>query len=243
MQKSSEQQHLPTNMEHSAKTCRVLWRIIAVLTCALPILQLPSAHAQPVPFRNLDFEMAQIVPIDSYHPQAIDPVFALPYWSLFSCISNSCYPFADVIHNEMGPDGVGVLLRSDVTLQGNYSVGLNSTEFIKEVQVGLSQTGLIPENTEYITIRKSGGTIDGFLSLNGVKISLFDEGTLLRGDVSAFAGQTVELALQGSMFIDDIKFVPAAIPEPGTFTLLCLGCGAILVRHRRNHRGPAARRF
>jgi hypothetical protein len=215
---------------------------ISVLICALAMLQLPSAHAQTVPFRNLDFEMAQIVPVQSPDPHAIDPLFALPYWSLFSCLSNTCYPSAAVVHNEMGPDGVGVLLRSDYPLQGNYSVVLISTTFILDIQVGLSQTGFIPENTEYITIRKRG-FVDGFLSLDGVKIPLFDEGTLLRGDVSAFAGETIELALQGTMFIDDIQFVPSAIPEPGTFTLVGLGCGALLLRNRRNNCRPTPRRF
>lgn len=215
---------------------------VSILLGTLSILQITSAHPQSVPFRNLDFEMAQIVPAESPDPHEIDPLFALPYWSLFSCLSNSCYPSAAVIHNEMGPDGVGVVLHSDYPLQGNYSVDLISTHFIIDVEVRLSQTGFIPENTEYITIRKRG-FVDGYLALDGVKIPLFDEGTLLRGDVSAFADQTVELAFQGTMFIDDIQFVPAAIPEPGTFALVALGCGALLVTHRRNNCRPTSRRL
>lgn len=123
-------------------------------------------------------------------------------------------------------DGAYVaLLESHGPFEGSFMAALRNSLFGGEWEVRLSQTGLIPEGTQFITFLTTTPSVSGSVSINDVTLSLSAEGGRILGDVSTFAGQSVQLTLHGSMDIDDIQFVPAPIPEPGTamfVTLICL---------------------
>jgi len=110
-----------------------------------------------------------------------------------------------------------------------------------DVAATIEQTGLIPVGTQSIQAKFSVGATDFTVSLNGQNIPMSPLAsasafTLFGGDVSAFAGQTVDLSISALsvspqntfniVSVDSIVFSTTAVPEPETWALLL--CGAVL---------------
>lgn len=187
-------------------------------------------------FQNLDFEQAQIVRVltNSIRPYDFSPAF--PGWSGF--IGGEKQTFID------GPDGVPLSLQPYITLlasptipQGHWALSLGGgySQLTGDyIPVSLSQTGQVPSNAktiEYLGTR-------AFVSLGGQELDFVILQTytnfyeLWGADISAFAGQTVQLEISSAGGIDDIRFLPTGIPEPGVCGLILL-TGAVFWRTRK----------
>jgi len=208
----------------------------SVLCLSALVLSVP-AYSQKL-FRNLDFETAGlIIPptgIGQYGG-AIDPTLAFVDWTVGS--AQGAFPTYFLYNNgTVGspavnligpafPNGVGLN-----PLQGSYSVFM---EYFFDSGLGpsLSQTGLIPADAKSISFLVDPLANNVILSLNGVNIPLLssDGGTLLSGDVSAFAGQSAEVTFrtQRQLYFDDIRFSTTSVPEPCTPALIGLGAAVV----------------
>ena len=214
------------------------------IVCALG-LALSSAFAAT--FQNLDFDSATTnitlsLPPDQgvgYGP-ASD---LLPGWQLFQGTD----PVSPLVGYNLNPISLGVASIYDSNSQGfpapvsgRYSLGLYPGYPLSEYQpFSLVQTGDIGANVQSIRFINYGGPFE--LRVNGTLIPLSYEyqlaGTNLdtrlanvTGDVSAFAGQTVQLKfttvdVAGSVVngLDDIGLSTQAAPEPGETALFLLG--------------------
>jgi hypothetical protein len=212
-------------------------------------------------FLNLNFEQASIVPAPAGYtpPDAWNPISAssaLPYWTIREDGSAMTAAWGSPV--SLDETSVALASGSYTPIQGSYSVQLSAyadapAGFYRDSSI--SQTGFIPVGTQsiqfLITSPFQAGAIQAnpTVSLNGTPISLFrlsQAGGVITmgGDVSAFAGTTGTLsflceATQGGRFpanenifnLDDIRFSPQSVPEPGALALL--GLGASLFRIRR----------
>ena len=103
----------------------------------------------------------------------------------------------------------------------------------------LAQTGTLPPGTKSIHLLADGPLA---VSLGGNAIALSDLGKQhFTGDVSAFAGQTLELRITDTttsfapgLYLDGIRFSSTPLPEPGAVPLALAGsgCWACSVRAR-----------
>ena len=230
-----------------------------VLSCAL----LQTAFGQR--FGNLNFEQASIVsapsgytPGDAYRP--ISAASALPYWTVREddtvCTAVWGAPVA------LDETSVALLTADNgfysgyVPLQGSYSVQFYA---YAEVPPGygyfrtasISQTGVIPLSAQSIQflmmfppvasgIIQAGPTI----TINGTPINISEisasAGVMtMAGDISAYAGTTVDLTLlcqatpgsfpadQNIFTLDNIQFSTHPVPEPSSVGLFCLGAAFI----------------
>ena len=221
------------------KTCMAI-------VCALG-LALPSAFAAT--FQNLDFDSATTnitlsLPPDQgvgYGP-ASD---LLPGWQLFqgtdpvSLVGYDLYPISFRVASLYDANSQGF----PAPVSGRYSLGLypgyNDNAPFEYQPFSLVQTGDIGANVQSIRFINYGGPFE--LRVNGTLIPLSYEyqvaGTNLdtrlanvTGDVTAFAGQTVQLKfttvdVAGSVVngLDVIELSTQAAPEPGETALFLLG--------------------
>ena len=225
--------------------------------CIAALLACAAASATAHPFQNLDFDSAML-PIDS--DGYLTWAQGAPGWghpdgdstNYISMIPNAGYsqtywllqsPYGAV----SGPYGLG--MRS-----GNYTEGDPNSRF---VQAFISQTGTLASNVTTVGLLASNGRFE--LTLNGNPIDMAPVGLdpdsptyqddLLyysgewSGDVSDFAGQTVELKIidlelppnPPGLVVDQIQFMPS-VREPSTAALCVLGLlGAVLTRRRATH--------
>ncbi len=130
---------------------------------------------------------------------------------------------------------------------GSYALAMRSGTFFEQeprgafVQASVWQTGVLQPGVTTVTLLASDAAFS--LTLNGTLINMrpirlnpsspsYEHDLPLysgewSGDVSAFAGQLVELRVseiprvQHSLVIDDIRFLP--VPEPSTAALLGMG--------------------
>jgi hypothetical protein len=195
-------------------------------------------------FINLDFEQAQVpaTPVGAYG-SFVDPARAFPGWAVVSNVFS--YPTVTG-YNTLSLGSAAIILMGPSfpngpgyrPLQGNYSVLLQY--FGLANPPALTQTGMIPAGTQTISIL--GNAI---IEINGVSIPLDLPSPPGRatGNVSAFAGQTVQLTItaNGQSYFDDIRF--SSVPEPGVLSLTLLGilCFRRLTQRREKPRQPTPR--
>jgi PEP-CTERM motif len=206
------------------------------------------AHAQS--FANLNFESATVV---SNNPAFgfLDWSLALPSWS------HSAGPDTGAVYYSSTHVGltpwfllVSANSRPDSLLQGNFSVSFangfgNSNGTGPLLGSYLSQTGLVPANTQSIRLQAKGPVA---VSLGGINIPLVPlGGNEFGANVSSFAGSITELKLlnasttsQDPVVFDNIRFSNVAVvPEPAGAWLMGAGLLAVMWRRRRGVDGKS----
>lgn len=228
-----------------------LWSILVV---ALACLQAQESHA--IPFRNLDFEAAELPVIPPFPPRPtyVPITQALPGWSAYLGVD----ALTEAIHNNITVGSPAVLIygpdmpysRSG-RIEGDFTAVLFTGSASSGPSLSISQTGLVPWGSRWLFFKgwaypESG---DGFaVSLNGENVPMsvvatYADYTLYGGSVSAFAGTEAELKFTVSrglgygLTVDSIRFSP--VPEPGPVALFGIGLASVGLwryRNRRNHR-------
>lgn len=231
--------------------------------CIATILACVATSATAQPFQDLDFDSA-IVPIgsDGFPVSYLTWAQGAPGWGhpagdstdYIGLIPNAGYSQTYVLLESpygaaSGPYGLG--MRS-----GNYTEGDSTSPF---VQAFISQTGTLAPNVKSVSLLASNVLFE--LTLNGSPVDmqpvgldpdsptyqedLLDYSGEWTGDVSHFAGQTVELKVidlewppEAPLFIvDQIQFLPS-VPEPSPAALFVLGLlGALLTGRRATQTG------
>ncbi len=228
--------------------------MVAVLSCAAM-----SASAQN--FVDLDFDRVHLpAPIATYLPWDE----AAPGWG-HSDGDSTGYVYYNFSHAGYSQY---YSLRSAPfgPASGSYGLAMSSGTFYEQeprgdfVQAFLSQTGRVGAGVTSVSLLTSS---DRFaLSLNGQPIDMrpvgldpasptYDEDVLTyvgewSGDVSAFAGQVVELKITdlldpssfSPLVVDEIQFLP--VPEASTVALSGLGLLTVLLAAWRRARAPRA---
>lgn len=223
------------------------------------ILGLAAQASSQGTFQNLDFEQAAgnvaPTPVGGWG-DFVSPALAFPGWTIGTNADGS-YPTA-AFYNDLSLGASAVCLMGPnfpnaagySSLQGSYSVLLQFFGAAPAVDPPrLSQTGLVPADARSINFLVLPGQSDITVSLGGVNIPLVPiSGGRLAGDVTAFAGSTVQLtfstttsnpAAEGSWaYFDDIRFSSSPAPEPSTIGLLTMA----LVLFGYWIRGPVPKR-
>jgi hypothetical protein len=181
-------------------------------------------------FQNLDFEDANIVldPSLPYYPNSTYTASALPGWTIYGNFigpSVMLYNAATIGSAAVSiQDGGGTSIAIN-PWQGSYSLYLqnNSVTF---APVAIGQVGTLPGDIQSVTF--FGDNPFMALTFNGhpiplAAISSTPSYTIYGGNISAYAGQTGELRLQGFGQLDNIHFSNQPIPEPTTLSLFGLG--------------------
>jgi len=198
-----------------------------------------SAFAQGT-FQNLDFESANLEAIPAGQYGGFVPISnAFPGWTGYigtnqvgQVIQNN-YSIGSPSIDILGPFwsvGYGII-------SGQYNALLQAGTYSDRppADAALAQVGQVPITARSIQIKEFGSQF--ILSLAGQTIPLVQMGSgtnyvLYTGDVSMFAGQTVELRLTAHGtpdfrfpvdFVDDIEFSSVSIPEPSILALSALG--------------------
>jgi len=237
------------------KHTHIFWPV--VVSCAL----FQTAFGQG--FANLNFEQASIVSAPSgYTPgDAYDALLAssaLPYWTVSEdgtvCTAVWGAPVA------LDETSVALLTANNgyysgyVPLQGSYSVQFYAYADAPSGYyhtASISQTGQIPLGSQSIQFLMmsppvAGGAIQAspIVTINGTPISLSaissSDGVMtMAGDISAYAGTTVDLAFlcqatsgsfpedENIFTLDGIQFSPQSVPEPSSLGLLGIGAAII----------------
>src|SRR5882757_210737 len=159
------------------------------------LLVAPRAQAQGG-FQNLGFEAARLTPIPSGQFGDFVPIDqALPGWSGFV----GSLQVSEVLQNNLFLGGANISILGpkwalNGIIEGEFSVLLQAgSKFSSFVDASISQTGLIPADSESIQLKANGSDFSvSFAGQNIPLIPLFvgDNYTLYGGDVSQFAGQT-----------------------------------------------------
>jgi len=201
-------------------------------------------------FQNLDFEDATIAPtpVGGYAYPA-NPLQAFPGWTVGGHGTVVAYndeslgaPAVDLMGPSF-PNRVGY-----TPLQGSYSVLM---QYFGDEEMGftpptLSQTGTIPATAESINFLVSPSPVenDGAVEVNGTSVPLYPiAGGRLAGNVSAWAGQSVQLTFTtgtpstfgSSFYFDDVNFSTTAVPEPDSRFLLGIAIFVVVLRRRSSH--------
>jgi hypothetical protein len=211
------------------------------------LLSAASGPAQGT-FQNLDFESANI-PSGTQPGASFSFSAALPGWTGTYGYPIGPGPATFVGYDTVSLGGPGICIIDKVfwrkpyqALQGNFSAFLfgGNSPFGGPTTMTISQTGLVPYDAVSMLMDLDAET--GFtVSLGGQTImsSSLSESGEFSADISAFAGQTVQLSITvpssppgdinpNGLLIDDIRFV--TIPEPNVFALFALG--ALLLGRR-----------
>ena len=210
---------------------------VAVAVGAFPALGQSS-------FQNLDFESALID--QAQPPGFVSITDALPGWSVYYGTNQQTQVLFNVVEHGgtvvdlLGANGSS-LTDSYRSIQGGFSVllqgGVIGGAVLYPTPASIRQMGLVPVGSHSIMFKAQpeDGTLT--VSLGGVTVPYFalstgPNYTLYGGDVSAFAGQTVELDLSlsrapgadySNLNVDSIEFSASTIPEPSVLTLSALG--------------------
>jgi len=202
-----------------------------------------SAFAQGT-FQNLDFESANIIvepgPGNPYYPYTTSVTNGLPEWTPYGSFLGG-YIFYDDI--SIGAPSISIHDTNrffPIMISGQYTVFLQAGTYPDRppANVALGQVGLVPLDARSIQFKASAPLS---LSVQGQTIPIFQIGSgpnyaLWGGDISQFAGQTVDLRISTlqtpqnlwySSSLDDITFSPVAIPEPSVLTLSALATGLL----------------
>jgi hypothetical protein len=159
----------------------VIMKIRVIIICVATLL-IFSAHGQGS-FQNLDFEAANISPVQPPSSTAI-PALALPDWNI-SYGSSGFYDTNVILYGIVQGAGnpIIVLLGTNgiggTSIEGSFSVFLQGASvrlidgtFIP-VNTSISQTGLVPADTESIFFEAQSGTETFAISLNGPKCAFY----------------------------------------------------------------------
>jgi hypothetical protein len=223
------------------------------------------AALQAAPFENLNFESAQIASAPAnYTPgDAFDPISAasaLPFWTAEE--DNTVCTAIWGQPNALDETSVALVNPTSSSqfggvIQGKYSVVLTA---MPEAPPGyfqtasIFQTGDVPLQAKSLTFLMQGAYGPApIVTLGGTPINLValsQNGTVstMAGDVSAFAGQTLELKFlcqgvsgaspvgESGFELDNVNFSPVAIPEPSPYAAMIAGTallGALILRKRQ----------
>jgi hypothetical protein len=210
-------------------------------------------------FINLNFESASLVPTGGFYVQ-FAPAF--PGWTGTAggvSLSNALY---NVVYLDTA--GISIIDHNWTNqfngipgglIQGRYTAILQSgiVSLNTPGDTTLSQTGQVPVGTqsllfeayEFFDSTGAFGVTLGGQNLSLTVISNALNYTLYGADVSAWAGQTAQLAFtvfgenphqnDEYLYLDAIQFSTQSIPEPGEFALAALG---ILLLGNRRWRQP-----
>ncbi len=211
-------------------------------------------------FVNLNFELASLQPIPSGQYGGLVPFSnALPGWVGYLGTNQTAQALQNI--QRLNSAAIGVVGPNWVTpssgigvIEGRYTAVLQAGDAIvtgNYVPAAIAQSGLIPPATSSIQMKVSPvlpfSALFG-VSLGGQNVPLFPLSgtsayTRYGGDISAYAGQVVELRVTAfntlpgiGLAIDSIQFSPEVIPEPSNLRLF--GVGALLLGWRRFRKRP-----
>lgn len=213
---------------------------LLVVLGMLTVLTSDGADTLAPPFRNLNFEWAQYHRINPGSPlPEVDPNAAFRFWTL-EAVPDDPHMHFFTLWNEItiGSPAINIITRDGPGggwIEGNHSALLQNGVG-RNIEVRLSQRGQIPGATMSINfLSASWGR--GAVLIDEEPISLVKVGDRWWGDVSQYAGLSVDLSFRGTMFIDDIQFSPIVIPEPSA---ICLAGIALIVGVSRSRRARSA---
>lgn len=229
------------------------------LVAALGLIA-PAQGQGTIQFQNLDFELA--IATSSQQPGTmISTALAIPGWSAWV----DSVPQSQIGYNLWPPGAPNISLFTpswcpSCLVQGKYAINLQAGW--RGTNVSISQRGTIPADAR--SMRLFGFTHSPQIhtvgaiqvALSGTALDLYRVGASITeqvwgADVSAFAGQTVELTLTAPApnpqftYLDQIQFSDVAIPEPGPLALLVIGAAGLGMRawgHGRASRSEPAGR-
>ena len=186
-------------------------------------------------FQNLDFESA----MQPLSPPSAPIAKAMPGWHAYIGETEQ----TEVLFNSAtgGAPYLGLFSPAIEVLQGNYTAVLGPSIM---TSVSLSQSGVVPGDTESLTFLFRGSKLDNFFGvfMNDQRLPLVTlaDGvgySVLGADLSRFAGTDVTLKFScfavgqpNGALLDSISFSPEPIPEPSTFALM--GLSGALLCHR-----------
>jgi hypothetical protein len=197
-------------------------------------------------FVNLDFEDANV---SGYTPGSGVPIAdAFPGWSASYSSGSLTNMYSFVGYDLISLGGFAVSINDTNSfnlgvIQGNYSAYLfGSGVGADATSVTISQTGLVPNGTESLTLDaelRLGSTqfivTLGGQTINMVPLQTYSTYTLYGGDISSFAGHTATLSITepplppvdrtepSLLIVDNICFSPSAVPEPSYLPLVSIG--------------------
>jgi hypothetical protein len=207
--------------------------ILSLLLAAAVTMSAAQTFGQgSLQFENLDFEAANIQ--QSQTPGQVSSLDALPGWSVYLGANQQTL----VGYNSVALGSTWVTLQGTNapfgiynSIEGNFSLLLQGGGTAP--CAAIAQTGLVPANAQSLNFQAQAGGGTLVVSVGGQIVPFFATAagpnySWYGADVSAFAGQTVELrfsALQGlnDWNLDTIRFSPVPIPEPGTLALFAIG--------------------
>lgn len=190
-------------------------------------------HAQPT-FQNLDFESVVLVPVPGDPYNRVDFGSAVPGWTGF--IGDQ--PLNLITHDNifLGSPNIALLGTRWGSLEGAYSLVLQSGVGVNAADVSIAQFGLIPLGTESLIFEtyddRNGLTVELAGQIIPLTILEIDRGYRLYGaDISDYAGQAVDLRFTNpsirerpsNLFLDAITFSTMVVPEPSVLGLCGLG--------------------
>ncbi len=198
-------------------------------------------------FVNLNFESTTLA--SNGTPSTVATTVGLPGWSAsIGGVSQSTilYNNGTLGNSAIAIQGYNVFSPS---IAGNFSAALTAGA---TGNASISQTGLIPANSLSLLFESysSGSGLPTLsVTINGQNISISPllitaNYTLYGGDISAFSGQTANLAFTavsnypqgfGYYVLDEISFSTNPVPEPSEYALLALGGILFGIRYWRKN--------
>jgi hypothetical protein len=241
--------------------CTIIRQRLYLLKTALPSLLLVFCHASSSPgadFQNLGFESPTFVAVPSGYAGTIDPIQALPGWTLRA--GTSAVPY--VGYDGFFLDSTGASLFDD----GRYSFFPPPVECTYElllqggvhppwlpngppisfdrIPISLFQTALVPSSAKALTFWAWGPGLAvsmGGQELPQVLIASTPGLSLYGVDISSFAGTTTELRFTvnppplssqysdiNNVLLDGVSFSTTPVPEPGGALLILAACSLAL---------------
>jgi hypothetical protein len=195
-------------------------------------------------FQNLDFESTTVS--QSQAPGVVDVTLALPSWSVYiGTNQQSLIRYNDVAIGSTSVDLLGSNAPGTgyASIEGGFSVLLQggvagSGPNLYPAAASIRQIGLVPASARSVLFKAqpdNAGSLS--VSLGGTSIpysilSMTPRYNLYGANISAYAGQTLELDFSVSRFsgtaysnwnLDSIEFSASLIPEPGVLSLFALG--------------------
>lgn len=231
-----------TQRAHPWKTDFI--RTIGLIAMAMTAIPTRLAARE---FQNLDFEAA-MVPTTPVGGQGgpVDPALAFPGWTMGTdgtqarnVTGYNVLTLGSVAQILIGPEFPNRI--APTALGGSYSALLQFGPLPEAGIPALIQTGVIPADARSINFLAPAPRNDARLTVDGTAIPLVAIGDRLAGDVSAFAGEEVELTFSTNrysgpwLYFDDVQFSSATIPEPSVATLAAMSVLPFLRRARRCH--------
>lgn len=214
---------------------------IAIATCCF------GAYAQGT-FRNLDFERARFILLDGWGYPCMATANAMPGWTAVvgpyeeSRVPYNVLSLGSPVISLQGVRAISPFGAPVPPIQGEYSLFLQASYPGAEVVPYIYQTGWLSLDTRSLTFKISdGGTgldVDFEVFFDDTELSITrlgvtDDYELWGADLSGFAGDYGELRFRGQGELDDIRFSPLEVPEPGISSLVLLGGGVLVVVSRR----------